>query len=64
MNIPLKAKYRVGGKSRYKSPAGTGQPKRKRKKTKNAVPGRKRLRVMTGSGRTYMTDYESYYAAK
>lgn len=61
MEIPLRRKHTIGGKSRYKSPAGTGQPKRKKKKgvTQNQ---RRRLRVMTPSGRTYMTDYEEYYA--
>lgn len=63
MEIPLRAKYRRGFKSRYKSPAATNTAKKKKstQKRKTVQNHVRKLRVMTPSGRTYITDYDAYY---
>lgn len=61
MEIPLRHKYRIGGKSRYKSPAGTGQKKRNKKKQKTPNQGPRRLMVVRPNGKRYMIDYDEYY---
>lgn len=58
--IRLKAKYRIGGTSRYKSPGGSsGTRKQRRRKAKNAEPQRPKTMVIGPSGKRRMAWIDS-----